>query len=301
MKRYLAIFLCVLCLYGFLCLSVSAEQAECRLSEDLKTLYCDGEYYSRVNLLSMDYYLDYQDLELALSASQQAQFSDATVYLDEHQALAEVTLIGTDGTRTIIGYLKDSLQQEYEYLLGDTTGEFVISHYYNDVTADWGALKGTPVTLDSLTALWGESYPIVRYSNDGDMCVIRGTLLIDGSRYYYIDYAENGIIDRCGYLTQDLEGASAYLITDTELCAAIKELQTMEYGFDIIDDDGSNVLTAIMLSLIFGVLPCGVLILSLILCFRSKGFYRTAWGITAGICGVELVLFAVLMCLLLFA
>ena len=301
MKRYLAILLCLTGLLCCLCMSVSAEEFGCTLSDDLETLYYDGEAYTKVNVLAFNCYYTIGELPLELTAAQQARYSAWCAYWDESECIVEVTLVDTDGTRITLGYLKDSRLEEFSELLSDTEGEFLISHYGDDIPAAMDTLKGTPVTLDQYTSQWSDYFPVGQYMEGTDLMVTRGTVLIDGRNYYYVDHEENGIVDRAHYLTPDFEGAAAYKIQDPELCAAIKGAQSSMYDVEIWDDDGTNTFSAILLALVFGLLPCGVAVTALIFAVRCKGFYRKAWAITAGLAGATVLVFIILAAIFLLA
>lgn len=302
MKRYLACILCLLSLSFCLCFTVSAAEPECTISEDLQTLYYDGEAYSRVNTLALSYYDQYLEIGATLSQSQQERFCSAQVCLDESKNIADVTLLCPDGMQITLGYLHSSYLEEYERLLTAQTGQCSLEYYWDTIIADLEDLKGTPTTLDKLTVYWGDDYKVCMATEDESFSVIRGTLLIDGTDYYYIDHGENGIVDRANYYASDAtDGTQAYRITDLDLCDAIQETISAEFDYDGWSDDGTEVLSAVLMSLLFGVLPCAALAVALVFTFRSKGFYRTAWGVTAGICAAELIVFVIILGILLLA
>jgi hypothetical protein len=132
-----------------------------------------------------------------------------------------------------------------------------------------------------------------------ELNVIKGILLINGSDYYYVDLQQNHIVNRRDYYCFEAgEEISAYMITDPELCDAIAEAYSMEYELGL--GDGVRTVTALVLALIFGLLPGSILVLSLILGSCSKDrFYQKAWRVVSALSGAELMVFIIVASILL--
>lgn len=299
MKRYFSILLCLLCLTLLLCVPVSAGTSPCHISDDMQTLHYNGKTYTRVNTLVLEFTDVYQGITLALSDEQSQQYSAGEAYTNDEKSVVDIHLLTPDGTQVIMGYLLDSLVPEYRQALTDQHSGRILGYFWNDVSAYPKDLKGTPVTLDASTARWSESYPVLLPLDGCNLSVIRGTLLVNGKNYYYVDHDENNIVNRTNYINQ-LPGKEiqAYKITDTTLCESIAKARASErtLGFD----DGGTLVTGILMTLIFGLMPCAVLVIALIFSFRSKDiFYRRAWRITAAITGAELIVFVTVLLIIL--
>lgn len=302
MKRYLALIVCLISLCLLLCFPVQASAAECTISEDLQTLNYAGQTYTHVNSLAFDFYYTYMELDLDLSEDQLQTYSSVTACITDDESLVEVTYIYPDGTKTVMGYLLDLLVPDYEQALTDDASTCTAS-FWSELEVIPEQLKGTPVTLDTQTAYWSEEYRVSLTLKNTWLSVVKGTILINGTDYYYVDLQENNVVNRTDYNTSKYgEGASAYKITDPEICEAIAEAYASENTLGLGIEDAGLVISGVLLSLIFGLLPGVILILSLILSFCSKdGFYRKLWRILAILCAVELLIFVIVVAILLLA
>lgn len=298
MKRYLALIVCLISLCLLLCFPVQASSLECTISEDLQTVYYNGQTYTHINTLVFNFYHAYTQIDARLSQAQQSTYSSISVYTTEDETMIEVTFITPDGVQTIIGYLLDQLVPEYEHALEDHESPHQVA-YWDSLQLPYTQLKGSPVTLDPNTIFMSEEYHVQLPLEGTELNVIKGILLINGSDYYYVDLQQNHIVNRRDYYCFEAgEEISAYMITDPELCDAIAEAYSMEYELGL--GDGVRTVTALVLALIFGLLPGSILVLSLILGSCSKDrFYQKAWRVVAALSGAELMVFIIVASILL--
>ena len=80
----------------------------------------------------------------------------------------------------------------------------------------------------------------------------------------------------------------AYKITDAELIEQIDEALDSQYNSASFS---GQAISAFFLCFVFGLIPLAILVLSLIITIRSRGYYRLTWAITAGLCAAELSVF----------
>lgn len=300
MKRYLSLIICVISLCLLLCFPVQASAAECTISEDLQTLHYNGQTYTQVNTLNFTYSYAYMQIDTQLSPSQQSTFNSVKVLSNDDETLIEATFISHDGIQTIIGYLPEQLVPEYERTLEDVETPYQVE-YWDTLRLTDADLRGAPVRLDQDTAYRCEEFHVLLPLKGTELNVLKGALLIDGDSYYYVDFQESNIANRQGYYSYEQgEEIAAYMITDPALCEAIAEAYALEYALGL--GDGIYTVTAFLLVIIFGLLPGGVLVLSLILGSCSKErFYQKAWRIVAALSGAALAVFIIVTLILLLA
>lgn len=295
MKRYCSFILCLLCLALVLCIPVSAATPECTISEDFETLYFKGETYTRINSRVFNSTDTYYDTEVSLSPSQAKHLHSVDAVYNDDTSIVDVTLVTAEGTQIYMSYLRSSLLSEYRQALSDQTAPLTLEFYIDNITASQKALKGKPTTLNYADIYYNEIFSVLLPLEGCSLQVLRGMLLVDGIDYYYIDYGENNVVDRVAYdCFEKYDVIYAYEITDPSLCDAITKAYTSEYSLGMGLDEGGAVLTGVLMSLIFAVLPFIILILALIFSFCSKQrFYRNAWRITAGLTAAELTVFII--------
>lgn len=291
MKKLICIVFCLIALC--LGLGVNAFADGGKLSDDLQTLTLDGKTYHRCNTLVTEYWG--YDTDIPLKAPDGAV---ATAYPNEDASLVDVELLYKDGSRLSMGFIRENYIQEYDRLLTTTDGSCCVPFYWGAPELSLEVLKSSPVTLDSMVLYWAETYPVQIYAKNDSFSVIRGTLLIDGDSYYYVDHQELGVINRRDFSTYEAEEMSAYKITDPETLASLKEIRKQEGGVRIIGSDFMQSISAAMLTLVFALFPAAVLVLSLIFGFRRKGSRKNAWRTICALCAAELIVFTLIVIIL---
>lgn len=292
MKRYFSFVLCLLCLSLMLFIPVNAAP-ECAISEDFGTLCFKGETYTRINSQVFNYTDAYLDTEVSLSPSQAKYFHSVDAVYSPDTSIVDVTLVTPEGTQIYMSYLRNSLLSEYQRAVSDPSAPVFLEFYTDDLTVSQQALKGKPTTLDYADVYYSEYYPVLASMEDCDLQVLRGILVVDNGDYYYIDYGENNVVNRSEYdCFEEYDVIYAYEVTDPTVCDAITNAYVSE--MTILTGDGGDIVTGILMSLIFAVLPFLIMVVALILSFFCKQrFYRNGWRITAALSATELVVFII--------
>lgn len=298
MKKIISCLLLVTVLCLGLSLTAYANDRDFTVSEDYKTIILDGITYIRTNTSSM---IVYETRELGrqptLSTSQKSELLDTVFRADTQKDLLEGTFFFIDGTILSASYLREGYLEEFIHWTTGDDVEYEIDFYWpsgNTVPVTVDQLKGEPVTLGDTTLYWSETYEVTLPIENESRYVQRGVVLIENDQYYYLDYPENPQLIINGYYDPSMYSSiDAYEITDPQLLASLKQAKKdSEQGTQILSSSSfGNTLSAIMMTLLFGVLPLGMLILTGILAIRSKGSYRVIWGATAGFACTTLLIY----------
>jgi hypothetical protein len=298
MKRIFAASAIVLTLLCLLCFAVSAAPSA-TLSEDLQTLTIKGKTYSPGDISLMPLYMsDDTHIDLQLPKALEKELKTYKVLHNEGFTVLSVELYYPDGSLRSIPFVADTYSSPLWKLNHDDTLEVAVNNYWNDyqkINATVQDLKGKPIHLFPQKLISGHYLEVRIYSKDFQCDVYRGAVYASNDLIYYVDYLENNIVDTNAYYAFQRPELQAYEVTDPAVRQNIIEAVS-HYNTYVNEDDQLELnLSAIFLCFVFAAIPLMVLIPSAIFTCRSKGYYRITWGITAGICIVELCIFAVMV------
>ena len=300
MKKLLNVFLVLLALVCLLSVTANAQEPLI-LSDDLQTLTMDGWSYSRADLSAMGVYYNSTIYHIQVPKHLQSQLKQAVAYVNSNNWVISLELYYVDGSCQDICFVYDEVRAELVGMCQDEDLVCGLTMWWEDdpsFTTPISRLKGTPATLDGSDIAYNDYYEMTHYYKELDCYIYRGMITEYWGQYYYVDYLENSIYNPSSfYPNEDIGQLKAYEITDPELIAQIDEAIATEYSSST---EVGQVLSAIFLCFVFALIPLGILILSGICTIRSKGYYRLAWGVTAGLCAAELSVFAIIVsCILL--
>ena len=293
MKKCIAILLILLAMSFCLSFAASAERSDFALSEDLMTLYWDGNTYHRMDTSNtMIYNTSVIECDPIWTSDQQEQFIDWNFRLSKEALMIEAVLYYRAGGYLTCTYvLEDFIPQLNAYQTGDGVACFVEGSWKNIYTTE-AQLKGRRTTLDASTLQFAISQDVYADTKGEYYYVCTGAVMVQNSKCYYVDFSEMDRLPALFY-PEDYTSLDCYEITDTDLHQAL----ISEFGPNTSNgvtenlDDFFEVLILIYMVVIFGVIPLAILVLSLILAIKRKGYYRLIWFITAGLCNAELVIF----------
>ena len=294
MKKLLCVVLALLATLCLLSMTVSAKSTPV-LSDDLQTLTVGDRTYSQADLSSMDLYYEKGPYEIQLSQNLQSQLKSAVVYSTGNSWVMSVDLYYQNGARMDLCFVEDSVLPELQQICQDDDVVCGIELWWENspsVTATIAQFKDTPATLTQSEVWYSDYYNVIYEYRELDTWVYRGFICVYQNEYYYVDYQENSIYNPTKFSPD--EGPDlykAYKITDPELSEQIHNALESELSGTT---ELGQALSASFLSFVFAVIPTAILILSIILFIRSKGYYRITWGITGGLCIAELIVFLIL-------
>lgn len=298
MKRIISCLMLITVLILGLSLTAFANDHDFTISEDYKTITLDGVTYVRTNTNGMSFWdTVIFDREPTLTENQRKELFTTEFYIDPQLDILDASLYFQDGSTLSACYLREDYLEEFLYWTTDDDVEYQVDFYWpngNTVAVIPAQLKDSPVVLNSSAWAWGETYEINLEIENGTRLVNRGILVVENDRYYFVDYSEYPQLGCNGYF--DLSEANhvdAYEITDVQLLTELRHAkEASEKGTQILSsNDFGNRLSAVMMTLLFAVLPFGMLILTVILTIRSKGSYRVIWGATAGFACATLLIY----------
>lgn len=238
------------------------------LTDDLMTVYRQGQTYVRFNAALLNSYFEYGtgNDSVILTESQKKTIKNAYFGVHSSDSALRVELEYFDGVTMQIYYIRQDLTQTYQTLLQTDDCIVDFKYYLDDTILDLplDAARGTEEVLFDIYDY--KTFEVT--AEDGVFEVRRGCLLIDGDQYYYVDYNEVGTDE-----LYRLERFRAWHITDEALCAQIDKVMEEYYGSDLgwlESEDFSEQVSKALLIFLFVVIPGAVLILFLILAIRAK-------------------------------
>ena len=304
MKRFFAVAVIALSLLCLLSFTVSAAPAAV-LSEDLQTMTCYGQTYSRADISLLDLYLeDYTHIELQVPQALSEDLKTYKVAHDEAFSIISVKLYYQDGSVLTVPFVADLYSDLLWQLHHDDNLEADVNNYWNDyqeITAVIGDLKGEPVYLDSDQLQEGDLLEVCVRSEELNCVVNRGAVCVRYQQVYYVDYLENNIVDTSAYTALENPDLRGYQVTDPTLRQEILDAVRNKNSYINEDDQVELSLSAIFLCFVFAIIPTVIFIFSTIIAIRSKGYYKLTWGITAGLCIAELGVFLIIVSQILLA
>lgn len=302
MKKILCVFLALLAAVCLLSVTVSAETAVV-LSEDLQTLTLDDRTYSRADLSAMGLYYDGETFAAQLPENLRSQVKGTVAYSTFNEWVISVEIYYQDGSRQDIYFAYDAVKSELLRLCQDDELVCGVQLWWDDelsaASAPISKFKGTAVELDGRDLAYYDTYEVMYHYRELDTNVHRGFVSDFEGDYYYVDYQENNIPTPATFYAGDWPTPlKVYKITDAELIEQIDE--ALDTEFNATSSSGQTI-SAFFLCFVFGLIPLAILILSLILAIRSKGYYRLTWAVTSGLCAAELSVFLVVVSQILMA
>ena len=313
MKKLFCIITVVLLLLGCLTMTVCAtsdpsegtniadfglEVSAPVISEDLQTLTMNGETFHRMDLSDLDYYLE-EGYSLDLTESQKALVKRAMVYQDWEKMIAEVELYYRDGATLTLTFAADSRRAQLEQLLTGEDIEGLVEFYWPEdviVSGPMGSFKENPVTLDSRVLDYCNEFQVFGSVEGLETRVLKGALLEEKGSLYYVEFKENDI-DPNEFFPAKYTRLEGYEITDETLKSQLMECIESYYSDGsgmFYDDEFTEQLSAVILTVLFGAVPLGILALAVVLALRSKGYQRITWIVTSCLSGGALTVFIII-------
>jgi hypothetical protein len=296
MKKYIAMFIAILTLSLCLSFTVSAAGDDFTISEDFQSITLNGIHYTRMDTsrVSSNYNTRSVDETPQLTHKQQELLRDATFEIIYQSKIIEAQFFFRDGATLTCSFVSDEYRQQLNEYLTDDQVECYIEFYWNDGKSkeiDLKQFKGTPVTLERRTLRQCETFPVFVSYNKENLTIIRGCLLVAQDRFYYVDYAEADIHESYVLDVYEYDTLDCHEITDPELLSYIED--SMGSYYDVAYNSGQflDIASFIFWAFIFAVIPMGILVVSVIFCIKGKGYYRITWGVTAGLCVAELIMY----------
>lgn len=277
-----------------------SKTTEITFSEDLKTLYFGKEEYVRFSAENV-----YNEIlvelsnKIKLSPKQKKEIKKISLTASENGALIGAYIDFTDGAALSSTYIKTEYLTEYNKILDEDFAfcEVDFSYpEYNIVKLSGDVLSGEKVTIKDPEIHVDDYFSVIVSSEDKNITVEVGILIISNNEYYYASYKELGS-DRYNYFIYDEESVTAHKITDKKAVALLAKAQEnyfeSDFGFFYNDDFTTNI-ADIFIVAVFGVLPLAVLVVFTIFAIRSKQIYRKMCIIGASLSAAELIIFIVL-------
>ena len=295
MKRIISVIflIAVLCL-GF-AVNAYATDEILTISEDYQTVQLGDTTFTRTNTNSVVFYGTYElPIKPTLTPKQAQELGDCTFYMDESSNLLEAEFYYRDGSCLTVGYVTEELKQTIDEVSSNNDLELMVDFewpYENSVSTTVNDLMGAPKVLSGETLAWSEHFNVYLCLKQDTQFIRRGYVLEEGGRFYYVDIQENGLDCLPYWSPSEYDSVNAYVITDPELLSQLEDaIDARNTVNDVFTDSSfTNSLSTVLMSLLFGLFPAAIFVLTLILSIRSKGYYRLIWGITASFAAAVLL------------
>ncbi len=316
MKKIFCVIISVLCLSGGFCVSVTASpvrtenvaaatesyeinEVPVEFSSDFKSLSYNGIDYVLFNDDTLVSYNSGEETTAILTAKQKETVSKITFIDYENKDVLNATFSLNIGGTLELSYLKKSLLEEYNKAL---TNDWQIANIDfvwpsdNYIQAKKSDLKIKPVKFIYDSYDIRETFTVYTPINGKQFGVIKGELVAQGDKYYYIDFADADITYGQGYHIGLYNRIDAYEITDGKLLVDIKAAMENYYGSDygfFEDDKFTSTVSDVFLTVLFCIIPFAILVLAIIFTFRSKQKYKKYFATISILALAELVVFVI--------
>ena len=308
-KKLLALIIAVLLTIPC-CITASAWVVpdDITLNEGYQSLVCDGVNYMRFDS-SLTEWEEGRSIGTGLCDLDEVDHVNYDVSVTEAIITAEINL--TDGSSIKASYISEKYAAEHTKLAQDTS-EYTVCFYY---LYDEYIKVSHDQLFDEKTTVWITPYAhypsaeVNVYGSDDSFYIRKGLLYLIQDEYYYIDFRELGIKNPDTFFAGSPDGLPAYKITDPELLSQFDgKLSNHDYNedynwdyteddtefIDIFDNDLTNGIAKVLLSIAFAVIPLAVFILFLILSIRAKApAYKKLFRAICIIAAIVLVIFTV--------
>lgn len=276
-------------------------------SDDYKEMQIGAYNYTRFNTdrLHISGWIEINN-EVILTEKQKKEIESIDLESSEYGEKITVYLNFKDGSTTTSDYLLNDYIEEYNRLeTADSTELHIIfSNYWGGseeeiiVSATPDKFKGEKAEISiSPDDYWvNEIFPVYIKSNKYDFFVEMGYFVDINDEFYYIDYNDFEI-DYYNFNSFDYEGP-AYKITDLGLIQEIEEgienYYSDDYGI-FFDDNFTQVVSKIFITLVFAVIPLAIFVLTLIFTIRSKTKYKKLHLTACILSAAELITLAIIL------
>ncbi len=303
MKRIISVFAVVLILASLCCLSVSANDYFIAIADNFNTLTYAGNTYVRVeNADAIDYDYSTQEKEFALSKRQSAEIRSIEATVDGYRDAYVVLDIWykTGNNDRSIAYVNQERLDEYNAILSGQGHAYTMQINYSmddEIVMTESELKGEAIVKDGSDIPHTNSFAVWVENEDGCFSELGGSLLVDeyAGEYYYLDYFQNGVDDYYNLMRDfgSCEDVTLYRITDEALLTRIETDYAAYYDAQLMPytETVGKTLSAVMIALIFGVVPFIALIVGVIGWVNKRGIYRRLFATLTIVCAAELATF----------
>lgn len=299
-------------------------------SDDFKTLYYNGHTYYQKDLSMFesyivtdyypdaDYYEDYDDVistddydviyfaDYKLTEEQEKYVSSVDVSGDD--IIVFLTVRYKDGTSLSLELLRDDYLDDYEKLTAEKFNKYEIDFEYpyeNVVNVDRKFLFENEKELINVESYRYDylCFNVYIHTDDGTLSYYPGLLYILDDEFYYFSFEENNVEPDYDYSYYgiDLENFSevyVHKITNEDIITQLKEAEQTYYedDFGIFENDElANSISYFFLTLIFGVVPGIVFVVSLVFAIIKKKTYRKLLFAVCGFTLAEIITFIIFM------
>lgn len=312
MKKLGSLICGILLLVSACTLAVSANDSAIRIADNFNSLHysgSDNDYVRVENGDGIDYDYSRQENEIFLTKRQSAEIDSiyATVdgYRDAYVVL-DVWYKNGQNDRNIV-YVNRERLEEYNNILngiGDVYTTVIDYAMDVDIVMTEAQIKGEAIVCDGDELPRTNSFSVWIESADGCFSELAGEILIDEptDEVYFLDYFQRGAQEYSTILTNvgSCEDIVLYRITDEELLAQIKQDYAAYYDNQMMPytETVGKTLSAVMMILIFGLLPLAALVVGVVGWIRSKRrVYRRLFAILTAVSATEIIAF-VAVCIL---
>ncbi len=312
MKRTVSI-ICVILLLTSLCtMAVSANDSAIRIADNFNSLHYHGnenDYVRVENGDGIDYEYSTQENDIHLTKRQAAEIDSITATVDGYRdayVVLDVWYKNGDNGRNIV-YVNRERLEEYNNILngiGDVYTTVINYAMDVDIVMSEAQIKGEAVVCDGDELPHTNSFSVWIESADGCFSELAGEILIDEptDEVYYLDYFQRGAQEYSTILTNvsSCEDIVLYRITDEALLEQIKTDYAAYYDNQMMPytETVGKTLSAVMMMLIFGLVPLAALVVGVVGWIRAKsGMYRRLFVTLTAVSAAEIVAF-VTVCIL---
>ncbi len=316
MKKIIALFIAAFCMFSALTFSVYASPVNTEMAvaeeldngdrsaeftEDFNKFFYEEFGYTRFNDNNLTGDITTYTVKIKLNDNQQQILSGLNIDISYEKDIIYANYEFKNGGRMSFAYLRDEYVESYNDAMTNNWQSAIIDFYWpeeNTLTVSKDALKQEKTNL--FIGKYYPDYDVYAPIGGQNYGIKKGTLYIDGEDYYYIDFADAGIVYQDGFNINDYSNVVAYKISDNELYSQIKSCIQRNHNEDLgfFEDDKFTARVAdVFLIIIFAIIPFAIFLLFLILALRSKTKYKKYFSAISILALAEIVIFVVLVVL----
>lgn len=303
MKKIWSILFVALMLASLCCFSVSASDEVVVIADNFNSLTYAGNTYVRVeNSDAIDYDYSTQEKDFVLTKRQSAEIRSIEATVDGyHDAYVVLDVwYKTGNNERSIAFVNQERLDEYNAILVGQGHAYTTQINYSmddEIVMSAAQLRGEAIVKDGKDIPHTNEFAVWVESEDGCFSEVGGALLVDeyAQEYYFLDYFQNGVDGYYDLMTDlgECEDVTLYRIMDEALLeriemdyAAYYDAQLMPYTESV-----GKTLSAVMVALIFGVVPFIALIVGVIGWVNKRGVYRRLFATLTIVCAAEIATF----------
>lgn len=297
MKKFLSLIIIAVMILSCFSLEVLADDSTVTISEDFQTVYVNNIPYSQtdVSMLSIKF-LKLLD-NVSLSGNQKSLIKEVDIWSNITESVISAKIYYVNGGQFSATYMRSDYVESFSELIRGNATEYIVDFQVPNVTSvriskdDLLGNRSSTTLKDHKNCNF---FTVYGKRSIEEFSIAMGSLLIYSGNYYYVDFAENGIIldNFALFHPNDYDQLVAHRISDSDVIKKIqqseKELYDTDFGF-MYDNEFTESVSKTSALIFFIILPIALCFLFTFFSIKWKGLYKKLFGAISILFAAELV------------